>query len=571
MNQKSVLSILGIHFVLGMIALRGILRNPLQNVIGDESSDLYPHLWGYWRWIRKMNKGGWTETWSNTEPYLNVPNNGELYHVDWLNGMLVWMGTKVGLPFLLSVNIMIVVQWILLGIGIVLLCRHVGLKYWSTLFVVCALDTSPFMERFILHSAVFERLNLGWLLLYHTSLLAAIQKRRPVYILSGIVTFGLTVLSSWHYALFAVVSSIWIGLWKTYKDPTSWKVLLGLATGCASIAYPLSRRAQSSLETDSILQHEVHRFWDWNSRLEVLNDFTWIDFIFPRISHSFGFDTLEESIFIGWFILLGWIFFLWIPRKTTDEWMWWGLGLVFAILTLGPTITLWEGMFIDSPLYYLMAGIIPYFSTMEVPWEYSWMALLCGSIVCGFWMDRSTQLSSIKPWMFPLLVLVQNRICFPNTIAHTTPVHLSEAATDYLTKNSGYIFDFPLTNHASDTGQPSPHHTYLWYQTHHQRPIAYGIQQSWLQDSELWRQLNQTVPTATSWQSIRKNCKLQDCQQFKLLRQSLSSHGFTHFVMHSDFVPIQRRSQQSALWQGVFGSPIYADATLQIFEVRSDN
>ena len=42
MNQKSVLSILGIHFVLGMIALRGILRNPLQNVIGDESSDLYP-------------------------------------------------------------------------------------------------------------------------------------------------------------------------------------------------------------------------------------------------------------------------------------------------------------------------------------------------------------------------------------------------------------------------------------------------------------------------------------------------------------------------------------------------
>ena len=87
----------------------------------------------------------------------------------------------------------------------------------------------------------------------------------------------------------------------------------------------------------------------------------------------------------------------------------------------------------------------------------------------------------------------------------------------------------------------------------------------------MWRQLNQTVPTATPWKSIRKNCKLQDCQQFNLLRQSLSSHGFTHFVMHSDFVPIQRRSQQSALWQDVFGAPIYADATLQIFEVRSDN
>ena len=572
MTKRSFLSLLGVHITLGLFALRSILLNPFQTVVGQESSDLYPHLWGYWRWIRKMDQGGWTETWNNAEPYLNVPNSGVLYHVDWLNGMLVWMGTKVGLPFLLSVNAMIFFQWILLGLGIILLCRHVGLKYWSILFVVCALDTSPFVERFILHSAVFERLNLGWLLLYHTCLLGTIQKRSPVYILAGIATFGLTVLSSWHYAMFAVISSIWIGSWQLYKDNTSWKALLGLAIGSSTIAYPLSKRAQSSLETDSILQHEVNRFWNWDSRLEVLNDFTWIDFIRPRIAQSFGFDTLEESIFIGWFIVLGGILFLWLPRKTADEWMWWGLGIIFAILTLGPTITVWENLSIDSPLYYLVASVIPYFSTMEVPWEYSLMVLLCGAIVCGFWIDRTTvKWRMIKPWMLPLLILAQNRIGLPSTIAHSTPVQLPKPAMEYLANSNGNIFDFPLTNHASETGQPSPHHRYLWNQRQHQHPIAYGIQQSWLQDSELWRQLNQTAPTATSWKSIRERCKFQECQQFSLLRQSLVAHKFTHFIVHSDFMPPNISPKQHTLWQDVFGVPIYSDAAIQIFKVDGTN
>jgi hypothetical protein len=252
--------------------------------------------------------------------------------------------------------------------------------------------------------------------------------------------------------------------------------------------------------------------------------------------------------------------------------MWWGLGIIFAILTLGPTITLWNNFSIDSPLYYLMAGIIPYFSTMEVPWEYSWMVLLCGAIVCGFWIDRTViKWRVIKPWMFPLLVLAQNRICFTSDIAHTRPFQLSESAINHLSKNSENIFDFPLTNHASETGQPSPHHRYLWNQTQHQHPIAYGIQQSWLQDSELWRQLNQTVPTATSWKAIRERCPFQECQQFTLLRHSLSVHGFTHFVVHSDFMPPQTSTKQHTLWQDVFGIPIYSDAAIQIFKVDDKN
>ena len=112
---------------------------------------------------------------------LKRPYTGDLYHVDWLNGCIVWLGTSFGMPLLLSVNTMILIQWMLMGLGTILLSKRLKLTVWGTLFVLCSLDTAPFIERFVLHSAVFERLNLGWLLLYLWCLLSLIQEKQWSY------------------------------------------------------------------------------------------------------------------------------------------------------------------------------------------------------------------------------------------------------------------------------------------------------------------------------------------------------------------------------------------------------
>ena len=177
-----------VAYTVGCFHAERYLFDPINRTVGHPDSDLYPHLWGYWRWIRKWDAGGFAETWSNTEPFLNVPFTGDLYHVDWLNGLIVWLGTTIGMPLLLSVNAMILIQWTD-GHWRNRLSKRLNLTFWATLFILCCLDTTPFLERFVLHSAVFERLNLGWVLLYLYCLLGLIQEQRWYHCIGGIVIF----------------------------------------------------------------------------------------------------------------------------------------------------------------------------------------------------------------------------------------------------------------------------------------------------------------------------------------------------------------------------------------------
>jgi len=563
MKRKSFFTLLSIHIFWGLWLFKDTIANPFNRTVGHPDSDLYPHLWGYWRWIRKWNTGGFSETWNNSEPFLNAPFTGELYHVDWLNGLIVWMGTHVGLPFLLSVNAMILLQWTLMGVGAIALCKHLKLTFWSTLFVVLSLNSTPFIERFALHSAVFERLNLGWLLLYLTCLLNVIEHKQWRYCSMGIVCFGFTVLGSWHYAMFAILASVWIAMWHIVQDRSLWKLFLGLAGGCAMIAYPLSKRAQSSLDTDSIIEHKAQRFWDWNTRLEVLNDFQWMDLFTPTIKESFGFDVLEESIFIGILIPIGWLLFLGVKRfRTLHTSLWFGMSTYFTIISLGPEIVLWNGFTVYSPIYYGTAGLVPYFSTMEVPWEYSWMALLTGSILCATMIDQFGKYTPI----LSMILLGQYSICFSESIASTAPLTVEANILNRLQNSNRGILNFPTHNHVLENKQ-SPHHEYLWMQTLHNRPMAYGIQQSWLHQSEFWRNMNESIEYAATWRDIRQRCKIQSCQNHRHLIDKLQKQHFDHFILHLNFIPTDSQRGQINLWTEIFGKPIAQSSTHVVYEI----
>ncbi len=529
-----------------------------------------------------MDTGGWVEVWSNTEPYLNYPYTGELYHVDWLNGLYVWLGLQVGLPFLFSVNVVLMCQWILLGWGAIGLSKRVGIGTWGTIFVLASLDTSPFLERFVLHSAVFERANLGWLLMYLTCLMATIQTQHRRYVIGAIVCFGVTVLGSWHYAMFALLSSVWIGIWGLQQKGAQWTSLLMIAGGCGLIGYPIGKRAHSSLETDSILEHQAQVFWDWQTSLDALNDFTWLDFMVPRIQYSFGFDVLEESTFIGWCIPLIWLFLLWTYKaRSSQERLWGGLSLYFALLALGPEITLWNAVRVYSPVYYGTAALIPYFTTLEVPWEYSWMALLSGSLCCASVLENhlfptvfehtnhwSSRTKNVLSTLFVLFPMMQNRLVFPMTIATTTPPTVrTELLTSIDQNTDSGLFNFPLHNHQSKNGQPAPHHTYLWMQTQHRQPIAYGIQQSWLHKSEFWRMLDDSMTVARSWKDVRQRCPLQACQNDAQLREAFTSLGYKNFLLHADFLGSTQYQHQQKLWANIFGAPIYCDQKVCLFRI----
>ena len=192
------------------------------------------------------------------------------------------------------------------------------------------------------------------------------------------------------------------------------------------------------------------------------------------------------------------------------------------------------------------------------------MALLTGSVLCALLLQHVTRYA----WIASVIILLQHQICFTEPVSTTQPVPVDAQVISILQTSSQNIFNFPLTNRNPSTAQ-SPHHEYLWMQTLHERPIAYGIQQSWLHQTEVWRRLNEAASTAGSWRDIRQQCRLNSCQNPDTLHENLNQQGFTHFVLHLNFIPQIRHSAQLLLWKEIFGVPIAQSDAHVVYQILS--
>lgn len=571
MKEISWFKFLLLHLVIGLVSTHRTWLAPTERVIGMSNSDVYPHLWGYWRWQRQRQVG-LLETWNNAEPYLNAPYTGDLYHVDWLNAAIVNCFQTLQVPFLLSINCMLAFQWILFGIGVIALAKHFKLRSWGIIFCILSVDTSLFVQRFVLQSGVFERMNLGTLCLYLLCLLKIPQSTKHhlwQWTLGGIVAFALTTLGSWHYAMFLLLASIFITTWWLFQKTNRIIIqrLALLALGCGIVAVPISRRARMSLSSDTIIEHKAHTVWDWHSPIEMLNDVQWIHFFWPHIKYTQGYDVLEESIFIGPLIPTLLLVALWIRRQHTiflqaTEWLLLLLFCLFGILTLGPHIYVTDSLSIASPLFYGLAGIIPYFLTLEVPWEYSIMAILFASLLIG-----SMHQMFSKPWIPSGLLLLQQSWALPDFIDTTIPTNPTADVLAVLALDDGNLLDYPFRNQRLETSTyvTSPHHRYLWWATQHERPIAHGIQQSWLHKNDMWREINKSGP---NWRLIQQSCRTPICHHPQQIPKTLKEIGFSHFVVHTDLLSPDSLHSEQTEWTKIFGIPILQSEETIIYGIR---
>jgi hypothetical protein len=171
-------------------------------------------------------------------------------------------------------------------------------------------------------------------------------------------------------------------------------------------------------------------------------------------------------------------------------------------------------------------------------------------------------------WIASVFILLQQQICFSQAVSTTQPMRVDPEVNSILQTSSQSIFNFPLNNRNTVKTQ-SPHHEYLWMQTQHERPIAYGIQQSWLHRSELWRRLDEATNSATSWRDIRHRCKLNTCQEPKILIEQLHKQGFEKFVLHLNFIPTTQHTTQTFLWAEIFGDPIVQSEAHIVYQIGS--
>jgi hypothetical protein len=106
-------------------------------------------------------------------------------------------------------------------------------------------------------------------------------------------------------------------------------------------------------------------------------------------------------------------------------------------------------------------------------------------------------------------------------------------------------------------------------QTQHERPIAYGIQQTWLHQSELWRTINDISKTAANWTDVRKVCKIAACQNPTTLKSELQRQGFSTFILHLTFIIESQHPAQMKFWESIFGDPKYQSKAYVVYRIAS--
>ena len=188
-----------LYLVAGCWLIWPVPQNLDGMVVGGQHTDIWSHLWGYWRTERDvLNKG----IIPYEEPFLNYPYGGRLYHVDLLNSFYMLPLTGF-FGRIAGYNILVLLHIIMAGVAIFALLYHYT-KTW--LSILCSpFCIFRFLPQFPLssgsqkdcilksfppicgHCSVFTNQNAGF---YN----CIFDDRCP--------SFGLATTGCWHYGLF---------------------------------------------------------------------------------------------------------------------------------------------------------------------------------------------------------------------------------------------------------------------------------------------------------------------------------------------------------------------------------
>lgn len=244
-------------------------------------------------------------------------------------------------------------------------------------------------------------------------------------------------------------------------------------------------------------------------------------------------DPVEKSLHLG-FAVLSVLAYVWIRRKDMHEAvsLWFLVLIVFAVLALGPVFHL-GGYQIRFPLmpYTVLAKIIPGMSLAGMPVRMVVMTILAASVLAavGF-AELLHRARSSARWVafVAILLAVLTFEYLPGPLpARENP--LPDFVRELKKLPEGAIYDVRSTKfHA------------LYYQTVHQRPMAFGY-------------ISRT-PTSVDAKSreLRQTFEMADYD--KLYRE----HGFRYLIIPRDMNIVP-----------VLGSPLYQDNDAQIYDLSN--
>ncbi len=490
--------VLPLYAALAVGVLGRSLGDPGRFVVGHPDSDIWKHLWHHWL-VREGLASGQVGCYRLSS--INAPHGATLYDIDIVNNLLALPVSVLSIPW--AVNLLVAVHLVGGALAGYFLARYVTRNPTTALVAGAVYGFSPYVLLHPVASGVHERLHLTLPALAILFLLEFLEEGRwrhlvlsglvmpvlvfasPSYtmfvvLMAGILAVletGVFVLTPWgRGAPRAVRLARWIlvaGTWAVCAAPAAYAVRAcaraearsGGGSGGDPAALALFSPARSVLEIAGKAEAlPLECFFDPSS--------------LPRCVSPDG-DFLYRFPYVGYAVfLLGGIGLMFSRSRWSRLLV--VTGIVLLVLAFGPAWRFRWGassyrVFVPSAL---LLKYLPFYHRVHV-WQ---QVVLVGLLFAVGGADALARLAPSRQALLTgvtmavvlgeVLWVCREQLPLPVTDTRIPAVYDRLATLDAgSTNRHGLVLDLP--SHAQDPRVGGGR--YLWYQTRHQRPVPYTI------------------------------------------------------------------------------------------------
>lgn len=535
---------------------------PGERVVGHPGNDVWNHLWGHW-WVGHELSQGY---WPLRTALIQHPRGGTLYYIDTVQGLLfapftLLFGAEVGY------NLTVLFGLSLAGFGAWLLARRVTGDPIAAGLALVVYEASPHLLGQS-YNGISETVCAGWLPLSLWALVELLDRPTAARALRLGLLGGMTMLTSWYYGILAGLAGVLLLLWTALRRRAwvPWPRLLPLAALSGGVAlamvlpmlfvFRLSMAAEDAVVTrdpdfvlKSLLYHNV---------TDIAAFFLPSDRPSPDLKALYG-EELVIIIYLGWLAIGLSLVALVAGRRLRTLSAWLVLALVFFLFSLGPYLNVGGdyltlfGQRVPLPFLALFRAF-PLFDRISHPFRFVTgvgLVLALGAALGARHLLRhqGPLRRAALTGLLGLLVLAETAWLSPARL----PVDhsLARIPAPYAAMRQdpvpGAVLDLPMALPNLERA------IYVWYQSSHQRPIPWGL------NDPMPKPLldNRFTATLIRFEASRAWSAPPLLPELDVVigARTLVRQGYRYIVVHRRYYPAFKLERVERLLVALFGPP----------------
>jgi hypothetical protein len=552
-----------------------IVIDPNSGLIGHPGNDSWNHAWGMW-WVfdGMVNRGG--------VPFhtalLNYPDGGSLFYIDSFNAILTSpIQHMFGVAFAFNATVFFSVAWTIFGAW--LLARHVlrdpAIAWVSAVAFGC---NAHLLGQ--TYNGITETINAGWIPLFVLALLRLIERPSvPRGLLLGSI-FAIASLANFYYGLFCILLGVVVLISQTITERgrIRWgKLTAGMLAGgvvALTLVLPVLMTLSSTMDSPDAMVSRDPDFV-WNSLLrhnytDVIGFFRPGHFYSPDLKAEYGEDLIIVTYF-GWVTLLLSASAVVLTKRRSALKLWVAIALIFTIFALGPYLHIGsaEPITINGrllPLPFLpFFEAFPLFSRISHPFRFVVPAMLGLSILAAAAVRLVSRGQSERVRgciVLAVCLTIISEVLFASPAVWPVPrseSHIPKIYSDM--EVEGAILDLPITVPNLERG------VYTYYQTTHNRPVPYGLNQP-VPRRLRQNRLTDLILYVESGHSVTLPSMLPTLELVEGARL-LYAQGYRYIVLHERFMIAPKSELVGSILESVAGTPrSYPSDGVTVFELQ---